>query len=63
MQDKDLKDKAFVIPMGGKLVTSDNPMLISSGDFQKLVNTRYCDRYPRGVLGMTLISDVNQGSL
>jgi hypothetical protein len=45
----------FTVPLSGKLVTSIDPLMESYGDFQKLVNLRYSDRSPKGVLGMTEI--------
>ena len=45
--------KPTVIPLNGKLVTSQDPLMLDVGDFQELTNMRYGDINPVSILGMT----------
>ena len=51
MAQEELKPK--VIPLNGKLVTSQDPMMLDEGDFRELTNMRYGETTPVSVLGMT----------
>jgi hypothetical protein len=45
--------KPVVIPLNGKLVTSQDPMVLDEGDFQELTNMRYGETTPQSIYGMT----------
>ena len=45
--------KPEIIPLHGKLVTSQDPLMLDEGDFQELINMRYGELTPVSILGMT----------
>lgn len=49
-------NKTLHIPLTGKLITSIDPVLLTTGDFQQLINLRPTDGTPQGVRGMTKIN-------
>jgi len=44
------------IPLVGKLRIDVDPIFLGSGDFQKLINMRYTNNNPRGMLGMSKVN-------
>ena len=48
--------KPFDIPLTGKLITTEDPLLLGEGDFRSLINLRYTDKTVKGILGMTPIN-------
>ena len=54
-QAANIPDEPFVVKLDGKLITSENPMEISK-NFRSIVNMRYKNSHPEGVLGMSALS-------
>jgi len=51
----DEKDAKAIIPLGGKLITSEDPVLVGK-NFKTLTNMRYGSASPRSISGMTKIN-------
>jgi hypothetical protein len=50
--------KPVVIPLNGKLITSQDPLVLDEGDFQDLTNMRYGETTPVSISGMTKYNSV-----
>ncbi len=53
----DVKLKKEVIPLSGKLMTAENPVVVGK-NFRQLTNMRYGDASPKSIAGMTKINSV-----
>jgi hypothetical protein len=48
--------KKNVITLDGKLITSEDPLVIGKNNFRSIVNMRYGNASPKSVAGMTKIN-------
>lgn len=48
--------KKAIIPLNGKLITSENPMVIGKSNFRTMTNMRYGNASPKSISGMTKIN-------
>jgi hypothetical protein len=57
MEKKDLISLTpFDFPLTGKMITSEDSLLLGEGDFRSLINMRYTGKTVRGIQGMTRIN-------